>query len=536
MQFAEFTMNKRKNDLFTYHGLAYELGSKNLEFFCYFFLYEIFTGDDKADIAPVHREMWLEIEQVILQQIHDKQLYVLPRGIGKSTFVTLPTSVWCSFYKYKRFTLICSAIGDTAQSFIRNIKLALENNVRVETSFGKIYDTRKYINNSEQIEFANRTMVQSISASSTMRGKSYANVRIELAILDDYQKDDEISNHEQREKKWKKFNDDVSYAVQKGNSTILACGTLQHPECFYSRLRNSPVWKYRSEKAILLDDVDTLFNSGLWAEFKQILFDNNNINRLDDAKEFYFQNESDMQYPLLWQSFWNCLTVAIDYYGNPASFKQEMQGDVNSIGAKKFTNIATESADIIEQHDFKKTMLCIDPAASGSTKKKADYSAFIVGSIADTGVKYVRKGEIHKFEFEDCVNHAFKLIKAYPDITHINIEKNLYMGTDVFRLQELIAKDDELKNRKFTWINEMQRSNKDDKINTIVADVNLGRIVFNKDDTEALEQLTDFAGCELSAHDDFPDCLADFAKKIDEVKVIKFIEFFPLSSIFNGRR
>lgn len=530
--FAEYIMRKRKNDLFTYHGLAYELGSKNIEFFCLFYLSEIFTGEDKAEIAPIHVSMWLEIENIVLRKSHDKQAYVLPRGIGKSSFISLVAAIWCSLYKYKRYTLICSAIGDTAQTFIRNIKLAMENNQRIEQSFGKIYDSKKYINNSEQIEFANKTMVQSISASSTMRGKSYGNIRVELAILDDYQKDDEISTHQQREAKWKKFNDDVNYAIQKGNSTLLACGTLQHPECFYSRLMNSPIWKNRSEKGVLVDDVDELFNNGKWEEFKKILLNKDDENRLDNAKEFYFQNIDDMQYPMLWQSYWDCLDMALNYYGNPASFKQEVQGDVNSIGVKRFNTIVTESALKIDAHTFSKTMLCIDPAASNATKKKADYSAFAVGGISDTGIKYIRKGEVLKIEFEDYINHTLKLLRDYTDITHVYIEKNLYMGTDVLRLKDLISKDDDLKNRKFTWINEMQRTNKDDKINTIVADVNFGRIIFNETDTEAIEQLKEFAGCDYSIHDDFPDIVAEFAKRIDEIQATQYVTFLRKSALF----
>ncbi|MBT2159257.1 hypothetical protein KK449_07630 [Clostridioides difficile] len=30
--------------------------------------------------------------------------------------------------------------------------------------------------------------------------------------------------------------------------------------------------------------------------------------------------------------FWDCLDMALSYYENPTSFKQEVQNDVNSIG------------------------------------------------------------------------------------------------------------------------------------------------------------------------------------------------------------
>ncbi|ERI90984.1 phage uncharacterized protein [Clostridiales bacterium oral taxon 876 str. F0540] len=528
-QATQELMLKNKDNLFNYHGLAYALGSRNLEFFSLYFLQNIFIGEDKADIAEIHRDIWEEIQGMILEDTHDKQEYVLPRGTGKSTFVSLVTAIWCSVYKYKRYTVIASAIGDTASTFIRNIKLALENNDRIEKAFGKLYDTKKCIVNSEQIELTNRTMIQSISASSTLRGKSYGNTRIELLLLDDYQKDDEVATADQREKKWKRFSDDVKFAVQKGNSTIIAVGTLQNNECFYSRLKNLPTWKHRLEKGVLVDNVDELFSSGLWLEFKNILFNSKDEFRLDNAKEFYLQHEKEMQYPLLWQEYWNCLDMALSYYENPASFKQEVQGDTAAIGEKRFKTIVTESAETIETHDFKVTMLTIDPASS--TGKSNDYSAFIVGSKSDNNIKYCRKGEILKLNFDDYINHAIDLLKKYSDITHIYIEKNLYMGADVIKLKELIANDDELRNRNFTFINEMQKKNKFDKIDSIVGDINFGRVIFNEEDIEALEQLKDYQG-EKSLHDDFPDCLAECVIRLDTLETISTITLLDRKLFF----
>lgn len=526
---AKKLMLDNKDNLFGFHGLAWATGKRSLEYFSLYFLSNVYLAEGNAEIAPVHYEMWEGINDMILKQTHDKQVDILPRGTGKSLFGSLSTSLWTSLYKHKTYTVIASAIGDTAETFIRNIKMAVDGNKRIEEAFGKMYDARKYINNSEKVEFANRTMIQSISAASTLRGKSYNNKRIELLLLDDYQKDEEVATDEQREKKWKRFSDDVNYAMQKDNSTMLALGTVQHKEDFYSRLMKSPTWKSRQEKAILVDDVDELFNTGLWAEFKRLLTDKDNENRLDYAKEYYFQNKEDMQYPLLWQSYWDCMDVALQYYENPISFKQEMQGDVDSIGEKRFKTIITESPEQLEdeERDYKKTMLVIDPAGT-RTKRKGDFHAFVVGSVVSNGVKYVRKGIIARLEFEEYMATTLEILRQYPDITHVFIEKNTYNGSDVVRLEELIAADKELSKRNIIWINEHQHRNKDNKIDMIVGDVNMGRIIFNEEDVEAIEQLKDFAGCEHSLFDDFPDAVAQFnieiSKLEEEVKKLKFFD------------
>ncbi len=33
-----------------------------------------------------------------------------------------------------------------------------------------------------------------------------------------------------------------------------------------------PTWKFKKEKGVLLEDIDLCFTTGLWGEFKSILF------------------------------------------------------------------------------------------------------------------------------------------------------------------------------------------------------------------------------------------------------------------------
>ena len=396
-----------------------------------YFLQSIYSGDGKAELAQIHISMWQEVQNMILNKSHNKQCYILPRGLGKSTVITLAVAIWCACYRYKTFTVIASAIGDTAEGFIRNIRMALEDNIYIESAFGKLFDPKKCICNNEKIELMNKTLIQSVSAASSLRGKAYNNRRIELLLLDDYQKADQIITDEQRSKKWKLFSDDCNYAMQKDNSTLIALGTLQCKEDFYDRLRNSPVWKTRQERGVLVDDIDNLFNSGLWLEFKNILMDKSNEYRLDFAKEYYLQHSGDMQFPMLWQEYWNCLDIALLYYENPISFKQEMQGDIDNIGARRFNTIVTESAVEIEDHNFQKTILSIDPAGTARTGTKRDYYAFCVLSQSDNGVNYARKSIIKDFEMDDYIIYYPDKIEIYQDGDLINTKENIFSGVPV---------------------------------------------------------------------------------------------------------
>lgn len=540
---AENMILQHSSNLFGYHGLAWQLGRMSLEFFCMYFLQDTFLPKDNnaaAPIADIHREIWSDIQDSIIGNGTNQRGWILPRGTGKSAFGDYAPACWCHAYGIKKYTLICSDIGSTAEKFIKDIKNTFLENNYIKQAFGVLLNDKdkRYICNSTQLEFTNKTFIEAISSSSPMRGRKYGNNRPDLIILDDYQSEPDVRTDEAREKKWKRFSDDVKYAVQKPvvrngktvkrGTTLIALGTLQHKECFYSRLMKQPTWKFKNEKGVLIDDIDTYFNTGLWEQFKNILFDFKDETHLEDAKEFYYIHEADMKFSMLWNEFWDCLDMAMSYYENPASFKQEVQGDVDSIGEKWFKTVATETRKDIETHSFIKTMLCMDPASTDTGK--SDYSAYLVGSEAENNLKYARRAELARInartDFDKYIDHAIYLLKEYPDITHVYIEKNTFNGADANLLENKINADDVLRVRNIEIINEMQRKNKDDKISTIIPYMNKGQIIFAEEDQDFIKQIMEFAGQKFSLHDDAPDITAEFANRIENIEVIRNVQLF----------
>jgi len=543
---AKELLYKHKDHLFDYHGLAWSVGKRSLEFFCMYFLQDVFLEKEDnaaAPIAEVHHELWTDIEDSIIRDGPDQIGRIFPRGTGKSAFGTFATTIWSHCYEFKKYTLICSDIGSTAEKFIKDIKNTFLENQYIEKAFGKLLNDRdkRYICNSTQLEFTNVSFLEAISSSSPMRGRKYDNCRPDLIILDDYQSEDDVRTEDARAKKWKRFSDDVKYASQKAvyrngkvvkkGTTFIAVGTLQHKECFYSRLMKLPTWKFKNKKGVLIDDfsneeghnvngLDNYFDTGLWKQFKDILFNFKIETHLEDAKELYWSHREEMEFPMLWSEFWDCLDMAMSYYENPSSFKQEVQGDVDSIGEKWFKTVATEPRAIMETHKFKKTMLCADPGATANTS--SDYSAFLVGSEADNNLKYARKAELAKInartDFDKYVGRMVELLLEYQQITHVYIEKNTFNGADAFMLERLIKENPILKHRKITIINEAQKKNKDDKISTIIPFMNKGQIIFCEEDSEFTDQIQEFRGQKFSLHDDAADVTSEFANRIGDIK------------------
>ena len=548
-ELTEKKILENSKNLFGFHGLAWALGQISLEFFCLYFMQDIYLPKEDnaaAPLAEVHEELWKDIQDSIIGTGPEQLGRVLPRGTGKSAFGTLGPTCWSVAYKHKTYVLICSDIGSTAEKFIKDIKDNMLENSYIEDAFGKLLDdkNRNFICNATQLEFINHTFVEAISSTSPMRGRKYKNVRPDLIILDDYQSEDDVRTEDAREKKWKRYSDDVKFAKQrpvkrngkviKKGTVLMAWGTQQHKECFYSRLIKSPTWKFKKEKGVLVDNVDDYFNSGLWLEFKNILNNFKDDDRLENAKEFYYKNEYLMQFDTLWSEFWDCLELALDYFENPNSFKQEVQGDVDSIGEKWFKSMHTETREEIESHNFTKTMLIVDPASGGG--RKNDYSAYMIGSTADNGYKYCRKGELAKInarqEFDEYIKHMVDLCLEYPEVTHISIEKNTFNGADANQFEKAIKAHSILKFRNLTIINESQRKNKDDKISTIVPFVNRGEFIFCSEDEDFINQFMAFAGQKFTPHDDADDVAAEFWLKVDEIKVVSKVEIFDRDSVF----
>ncbi|GCD10456.1 hypothetical protein [Clostridium tagluense] len=410
LKIAQKTIDNESN-IFEFKGLAWLVGKQDLEYFCLYFLSNIYCGEGKSPLSETHFQIWQEIQDMILKKDYTQRNYVCPRGFGKTTCISTPLAIWCHCYQYKKYTVIASAVGDTADEFLKNIKNAIIDNKKIESAFGKLIDSKKYICNSEKIEFTNRTMIQSISASGAIRGKNYNTSRIELLILDDYQKSDETNTEEATEKKWKIFNEDAKNAMQKNNSTILGVGTIQRDTCFYSRLIKSATWKSRIEKALPLDNnaINEYFHSDLWEQFYKLLANTKDDNRLDTAKEFYFQHINEMKFPMLWCEYWDCLDFALLYYEDKQGFFQEYQNDLSSIGEKRFQTIITKSKEYIEAQKFSKICLSIDPSGTARKGKKKDYYAFALAGLSNN-ITYIRKGEIKDFEYDDYIKHTLFFI------------------------------------------------------------------------------------------------------------------------------
>lgn len=527
---------ENEDNIFGYHGIAWELGKHNLEFFCLYFLQDVFIPKENntaRELADVHYDIWNELQQMIINDKWDMEEFILPRGCAKTTVINKALSCYLHCYRLSRYSLVIGKTKQDASDFIEDVKKFMGFK-QIKMAFGELIDKKNRTINQQELELSNDTMLRAYGWETSVRGTSYSApdgiFRPMIIICDDILNENDIKTENAKENAINKFYKEIievgdEAVIRNGKkikmaSKFIVLGTPLAQDCFINTIRKDPQFKV-FRRSVVNFNIDEFFEKNEhWQHVKKILF-NTKIEKEEKdhiLREYYYDNFDKMKFKTIWEKY-DCLKLAIKYFTKRSAFMQELMCDCEKVGELWFKSIRKLPEKEIESNKFTKTMLCCDPAST--TTKKSDYTALCVGSLAVNGFKYVRKGIVEKLTFNQYCDLVIDLLRKYIDITHVYIERNTYSGADYIKINELVQNDTELSRRNIEFINKAQNQNKDDKISTIIDDVNCGAVIFNEEDEEFIMQLKDFTGQNTSLHDDAPDVTSEFAKRIDEIEIKK---------------
>ncbi len=532
--------------------LARALGEIDIEFFCLYFMSDTFVVKDSnvaRQLSKGHYELWDIANDIFIKDKHDKAAIIEPRGFAKTTIFDMAVSVWLHCYKKSLFTLLGAKTDTDATQFLDSIKKVFNENKKIIKCFGKLINAKKFTVNANEVEFTNGTYIKTVGSGTSVRGANWGGVRPTVFIGDDFQDEKNILTDAAREKQYSKWTKEIEEVGDKAvfrngkkikaATKIIAIGTVLHIDCLMSKLSRNNDYFTILRRAIILEPgqtVEDIFESDLWQQCHDIYFDEklNKDERKAKAKQFYEDHKEEMQFPVWWPEKWDCFNdLAVKYWEDRKAFMSELMNDASSIGEKWFKSVATQTKEEIENHDFVKTMLSIDPAST--TNKKSDFVAMAIGSKATNDFTYIRDLILKKMEYEQYCKKAVEVLERNLDVTHINIEKNTYQGADVIRIKELILNSEVLKGKKYEWINEMQKKNKDEKISTVVDPMKNGQIIICsdcEDSKAAIEQIEDFQGQLYTLHDDMIDCISELENKIKTIKVRRKLRIGSINKIY----
>ncbi len=180
-------IKKYKNNLWGEKGLAWALGEKDFEFFCLYYLQDTFVPKENnaaRTLSESHFELWETVEDMFIDDAFDKLELIAPRGWAKTTVLDFALSMWLHCYRKSIFTLVCGRTEGDAEEFLAQVKQNFEENKYIIASFGKLVDSKNFTVNKLELELSNKTKVQAISSTTSMRGKKYNGVRPTCIIAD----------------------------------------------------------------------------------------------------------------------------------------------------------------------------------------------------------------------------------------------------------------------------------------------------------------------------------------------------------------
>lgn len=209
-----------------------------------------------------------------------------PRGEAKSTMVSLIFVVWCLVYERKHYIALIMDAFDQAATILEAVKAELESNPRLRMDFpqatgqGRVWQQGIIIT-------ANNRKVQAFGSGKRMRGLRHGQHRVDLAIGDDLENDENVRSPEQRDKleDWLKKTV-LQLGAADGSMDVIVIGTILHYDSVLARLLNNPLWERIKFQAI----IRWPDNMPLWEQFEGKLLHEGE----DAALAFYAEHQTAM--------------------------------------------------------------------------------------------------------------------------------------------------------------------------------------------------------------------------------------------------
>jgi predicted phage terminase large subunit-like protein len=506
------------------HGLRRMLGEIDVEYWALAYIGEYFDKpfcefhNDliervKSLVSEYSCNTTLEKVQFRQEKTGNKLLTIAPRGHGKSKIITVLCNLWCLVYKKSPFILCISANESLAQDFLDSVKDALESNPKIREDFG---DLKGKTWNASQIELTNDTCLIAKGIKSKIRGISWREWRPTLIIMDDIEDD--------KGAKSELSTDEIKHIIR---NTVLSCGDRYSDFVFVGTIISESTYindLYKSGTGwnkVFYQAVKSFSESSLWQQWEKIYTDLANPNCIDDAYNFFLDNQEEMleDTSVLWNdknNYYFLMKKKIDE--GESAFWAEQQNDPRSSSDYAFQKLSywDELPDVKEQN----TVLFVDPSMG---KTKGDFSALtILGKHKVTGYKYVINGQLHKVKPNELIEIIIKMCKEHDYISTIGFES--------VNFQEYVASDlkKRLKEEEMYHVivkDVKPRTNKHNRIMNLEPFITRGELKFNKDCVQYNNQIKDY---NINArNDDAPDSLQGAFEIVEKFKKPKKVMAKP---------
>lgn len=262
----------------------------------------------KEDAAEFHREITDIMNEVSADKKNAKVAVAAPRSHAKSSYLTKAFPVHEIVYRLRKYIIIISETPKVSEGNMEWIRGQMKHNAKLRADFGPLLSPKDQANPKDnggafiawtENEDGTRKQLALVEAASTgqaLRGRSWNGSRPDLIICDDLEDarpGGNASTPEQRDNLRDWFTQTVMpLGDPKGKKTaFVVMGTTVHYDSLLMEiLHRRSDFESRIYRAV----ISWPERMDLWEECRKIYMDRDNLNRKQDADDFYERNKEEM--------------------------------------------------------------------------------------------------------------------------------------------------------------------------------------------------------------------------------------------------
>jgi predicted phage terminase large subunit-like protein len=445
-----------------------------------------------------------------------------PRGYAKSTIKALIKPIHDLCYGLEKFIVIFSNTDAQSSSKLKDIRTELLTNNLLRLVYGIKFPTKKVAETAfTVVSVAGACRYEAYGAGAEVRGIRFGSARPSKIILDDVEHSEEVYNEALREKQLSWLNDVITKLGDE-NTNIEIIGTILHRDSLLSKILKNPMYDSDLYKAV----ISWSEREDLWEQWRDILRDLDNDNRMQDARAFYEINEAEMMrgVRVLWPEKEPYYALMLEMLETgKRSFMKEKQNEPLGPDNKVFDKILyyrevvqngkdgflIEHTSQFVPREHMQAFGAMDPS-TGQTKAKkgklGDFTVLVTGYSDSRGRVFVHKDWTKRVPPTRFIEAIFEHHYEH-NYLKFGVETNLYRN---LLMPNIIAERDRQEKKlgkklHIAFYDIENDENKEKRIYTLEPKVTNGWILFNRGlSQEFMNQIEDFPHAD---HDDAPDAL-----------------------------
>lgn len=484
-----------------------------------FFAVEYFPHYCEHPFNEFHYE---DFDSLVFGERGARRVRGAPRGYAKSTLKALIKPIHDVCYGLENFILIVSNTESQAVQKLRDIRSEFLGNDRLLHDFRVSFPTKKMAETVLEVSNgSNLARLEAFGYGTEMRGIRFGSFRPTKIICDDVEHSEEVFNEAIRKKYFDKYAEVIS-KVGNEKTNIEFIGTVLHRESLLQNILKNPMYDSKLYKAVK----NWSEREDLWQQWREIITDLENDNRIKDSDAFYKANEVEMMrgVKVLWPEKEPYLALMKEMIETGTrAFMKEKQNEPLGAEDKVFSlfhwyreaekdgqkGFIIEKSNVFIPVSRLRPYGVIDPATGQSKAKKGklgDFSCILTGYSDDKGRIFVHNDWTRRAAPTQQIEQLIELHLMF-EYEKFGVETNLYRNLllpNIIRAREEIEKKLGRKIRLPLYDIE-QVENKEKRIFSMEPKVTNGWVLLNRNlSQEFKNQLEDFPHGD---HDDCPDAL-----------------------------